>query len=113
MHLAEFVALGHLLMNDATAGGHPLDVARADGAPVAQTVPMLDCAGEHIGNGLNAAMRMPGKAGEVIFRNVVSEIVQEQEGIEFCGVAEPESTAQTNPGAFKSRLGLNQSFDRP
>ncbi len=91
MHAPCGIALGHLLVNDAAAGGHPLHVAGGDGAAVAHAVAVLDGAGQHVGDGLDAAMRMPGKAGEVILGNVVAEIVEEQEGIEVGGVAEAET----------------------
>jgi hypothetical protein len=113
MHLAQRVALGHFLVNDAAPGGHPLDVARANGAAIAQTIPVFNRACQDIGNGLDAAMRVPGKAGEVILRNIISEIIQQQERVELGSVAETKSSAQTHSGAFQRRLGLNQSFDRP
>ena len=72
------IALGHFLMNDAAAGGHPLNVAGSDGAVIAHAVAMLDRSGQHIGDGLNAAMRMPGKSGEIVLRNVVAEVVEQQ-----------------------------------
>ena len=76
------VALGHLLVDDAAAGGHPLDVAGGDGAVVAHAVAMLDGSGEDVGDGLDAAMRVPGEAGQIILGNVVAEIVEQQERIE-------------------------------
>jgi hypothetical protein len=64
------VALGHFLVHDAASGGHPLHVTGAQGAGVAEAVAMFDGTGQHIGNGLDAAVRMPGKALEVILRLV-------------------------------------------
>ena len=77
------VALRHLLMHDAAAGGHPLHVAGAEGAAVAEAVAVLDGAGQHVGDRLDAAMRMPRKAREIIGRDVVAEIVEQQERIEL------------------------------
>ena len=59
VHAALRIALRHLLMQDAAAGRHPLHVARAQLALVAEAVAVLDGAGEHIGDRLDAAMRMP------------------------------------------------------
>jgi hypothetical protein len=81
VHLAGEIALGHFLVHDAASGGHPLHVSRAQGAGVAEAVAMFDGAGQHIGNGLDAAVRMPGKALEVVLRLVVAEIVKQQERI--------------------------------
>ena len=104
------VALRHFLMQDAAARGHPLHVARAQRAAIAEAVAMLDGAGEHIGDGLDAAMRMPRKAGAVILRPVVAEIVEQQERVEVAGVAEPERAAQLDAGAFHGGRGLDDAL---
>ena len=77
VHAAGRIALGHFLMDDAAAGGHPLHVAGGDGAVVAHAVAVFDGAGEDVGDGLDAAMRMPGEAGEIVFGDVVAEIVEQ------------------------------------
>ena len=104
VHAALRVALRHFLMHDAAAGGHPLHVAGAERAAVAETVAVLDRAGEDVGDGLDAAMRMPREAGEIIGRTVVAEIVEQQERIGLGGVAEAEGAAQLDAGAFDGRL---------
>ena len=48
-------------------------------------------------------MRMPGKAGAVVVGPVVAEIVQQQERIEFGGIAEAEGAAQLDAGALDGR----------
>src|ERR1019366_3100363 len=85
VHAARFVALGHFLVDDAAAGGHPLDVACFDGAVVADAVGVIDGAGEDGGDGFDAALGMPGEAGEVVGGDVVAEIVQQQEGVDVGG----------------------------
>ena len=72
---------------------------------------MLDRAGEHIGDGLDAAMRMPGKAGAIVVGPVVAEIVEQQERIEFGRVAEAEGAMQLDAGAFHGRLRLDDPLD--
>ena len=111
VHAAQRIAFGHFLVDDAPARRHPLEVAGADGAAVAHAVAVLDGAGQDVGDGFDAAMRMPREAGEVIVRNVVAEIIEQEEGIEVGGVAEAERAAQMHAGAFEGGLGLDQAFD--
>ncbi len=112
MHLAEAVAFGHFLVNDASTGCHPLDIASSYTAPIAQTVPMFNGTGQNVGDGLDTAVRMPGKASEVILWHIVPEVIQQQERVKIRGVAKAESPAQAHAGAFECRLGLNQPFYR-
>ena len=56
------IAFGHFLVDDAAAGGHPLNVTRGDHPCVAQAVPMFHIAFGDVGNRFYAAVRMPGKA---------------------------------------------------
>ena len=111
MHAAQRIALGHFLVDDAPARGHPLQVAGPDGAAVAHAVAVLDRAGQDVGDGFDAAMRMPREAGEIIVRDVVAKIVEQEEGIEVGGIAEAERAAQMHARAFESGLGLDQAFD--
>src|ERR1700761_3618157 len=102
--MARRVALRHFLVHDAAAGGHPLHVAGAEIAAVTQAVAVLDVSRQHIGYGLDAAMRMPRKAGAIVVRPVIAEIIEQQEGIEIAGIAEAESPAQLDARAFHRRL---------
>ena len=56
----------HLLVHDAAAGRHPLHVAGADRAGVADAVAVVDLAGQHVGDGLDAAVRVPGEPRQVV-----------------------------------------------
>src|SRR5436190_2711510 len=102
MHPPLRVPLGHLLVEDAAARGHPLHVAGAERAAVAEAVAMRHFAGQHVGDGLDAAMRMPRESLEEVRRTIVPEIVEEQKRIELGGVAEPESTVQLDACALDS-----------
>jgi len=104
VHTALRIALRHLLMHDAAARSHPLHVAGAERAAIAKTVAVLDRAREHIGDGLDAAMRMPGETGEIIGRPIVAEIIEQQERIGLLGVAKTESAAQLHAGTFDRGL---------
>src|SRR5450631_3506819 len=54
---------------------------------------------------------MPGKALQIVFRNVIAKIVQQQERIEFRCVAEAEGAAQMHAGPFHRWLSFDETFD--
>ena len=100
MHLPALTGFGHFLMHDTAAGGHPLNIAGAQAAFVAQRVRVIDGAGEHVGNGLDAPVRVPREAGLELLRVFVAEIIEQQEGVKGAGVMKPKCAVQMNPGAF-------------
>ena len=106
------VAFGHLLVEDAAAGGHPLDVARSHAALVAEGVAVGDFAGQDVGDGLDAAMRVPGEAGEVVRGVLVAEIIQQEERIELLCFAETEGALELNARTLDGGLGFKNLFDR-
>ena len=110
MHATLRVSLGHFLVHDAAAGRHPLHVAGAHLALVAQAVPVLHRTCQHVGNRLNPAMRMPRESRQVIVGIVIAEIVQQEERIEILGLTQSKRTLQLHPGAFQRRLRLNDLF---
>ena len=69
-------------MNDAAARRHPLHAAGAEQARVALVVAVAHAAGEHVGDGLEAAMRVIRKARDVVVGIVGAELVEQQERIE-------------------------------
>ena len=75
MHTPLSITLGHLLVQDATTGGHPLHVTGSHLALVAQAIAVFHGASEDVGDGLNATVRMPRKSGEVVSWIVVAKIV--------------------------------------
>src|SRR5712691_3088728 len=86
VHSAAFVAdvaRGHFGMHDAGTCGHPLHVARAKHAAMAGRVLVLELALQHVSDGLEAAMRVIGRAdrlaGAVIGR---PHLVEKEEGID-------------------------------
>ena len=110
VHPALRVTTRHLLVHDAGAGRHPLDIAGAEHALIAEAVAVIDFAGENISDGLDAAMRMPRKTGRILIRIVVTEIVEQQERVEFLGVAETEGAAQMHACAFESGARLRDAL---
>src|SRR5215471_7037747 len=105
------IPFGHLLVDDASTGGHPLDVAGGDGAVISHAVAMLDCSRKDIGDRLDPPMRVPGETCQIIFGNVVAEIIQKQEWVEIGRVAKAKGSAQMHARSFESWFGFNQSFD--
>ncbi len=100
-------------MENSAPGRHPLDVAGSNRAAVSQAVAMLDGACEHIRDGLDAAMRMPWKTGQIILRLFIAKVVEQEERVEVSGVAETERTPQMNTCTFEGRLGFDETLDWP
>jgi len=67
--------------------------------------PVLNRAGQDVGDGFDAAMWMPGKSGRVIVEVIVTEIVQQEKWIEFPGLAEADGALQFDARAFDDRFG--------
>src|SRR6516164_5096976 len=110
MHAAGLIALGHLLVDDSPAGSHPLNVARADGAPIAHAVAVFHGAGENVGDGFYAAVRMPWEPSEIILGNIVAKVVEEEKGVKVGCVAEAKCAAQVHSGTFERRFGLHEAL---
>ena len=79
---------------------------------VAHAVAVLHGPRQDVGDGFDAAVRMPRKPGQVILRNVVAEIVEQQKRVEIGRVAETERAAQVHARAFQRRLGFDQALNR-
>ena len=72
---------------------------------------MIDRARQDVGDGLDAAVRMPREPGQIVVRALVAEIVQQQERIELVGIAEPEGAMELDAGAFHGGRGLDDPLD--
>src|SRR5271155_5255800 len=84
-HASGLIALGHLLMDNAAARRHPLDIAGGDGATVSHAVSMFDGSGQHVGDGFDSAVGMPGEARQIVLGNIVAEVIEEEERVGlFC-----------------------------
>src|SRR5258708_3077550 len=73
---------------------------------------MIHRAGQDVGDGLDARVRMPGKPGAVVVRAIVAKVVEQQERIELAGVAEAEGAVKLYAGAFHGRRGLDDPLHR-
>src|SRR6185312_10142878 len=104
MHSARLIARGHLLVNDPAACGHPLHIAGRDGATIPHAVAVLHRAGQHVSHGLDSTMRMPWETSQVIRRDIIAKIVQQQKRIEITGIAETERSPQMYTCAFERRF---------
>ena len=97
--------LGRCLdVQDARAGGHPLRAAVEDPAATAVGVLVLDDPVDHVGDGLEAAVRMPGGA-ERLTRAVVdrSHLIHVDERIETRRVHAGEGAPDREPLALEAR----------
>src|SRR5262249_27527941 len=91
---------------------HPLDVTRSNRTAVAETVAVFDRSREHIGDRLDAAMRMPRKASQIILRDIVSKVIEEKERVIVGGLPEAERAAKMDPGALQGGLACHQLLHR-
>ncbi len=65
--------------------------------PFPRAIRVLHVTGQHIRNCLDAAMRVPGKALEILLRSVGPEIVEEQERIVKLWIAKTDRSMQMTP----------------
>jgi len=99
-------------MQDAAPGAHPLHVTWTDNALITKAVAVSGGAFKHIGDRLDAAVRMHREATNRPFDRIVeSEVVEEQEWIVF--IADPRSNgaAQFDARALNRGLGLDNLRD--
>src|SRR5208282_1348887 len=98
-------------MDDAAARSHPLHVAGGDGAAVSHAVTMFHRSRKHVGDGFDAAVRMPREACQIVLGNIIAEVIEQEERIGFLGISETESAAKMDACAFKRRLRFDDSFN--
>jgi len=110
MHPARRVAFRHFLMDDAAARGHPLHVARGDGSVISHAVTMFNGSGQHICDCLDPAMRVPREARQIVFRNIVPKIIEQQKWIELMRAAKAERAAQMYTGTFQRGLRFDKTL---
>ncbi len=73
---------------------------------------VADGAFEHIGNGLDAAMRVGGEPADGSLDGVVeSEMVEKQKWVEFVGRMRTKGTPEQYARAFDDKLGFDYVGD--
>ena len=72
---------------------------------------MAHATGEHDGHGLEAAVRMVGKAADVVGRGIAAEGVEHQERIEPALQRLGQDAGQADAGAVGSRLAADGALD--
>src|SRR5271169_64047 len=112
MHAACLIALRHLLVNDAAARSHPLHIAQADDAAIANAVSMRYGSGQHVSDRLDSPVRMPRESSQIVFRNIVAEIVQKEERIEVFCVSKAEGAAKVNSRTLERRFRFDEPLNR-
>src|ERR1051326_3564438 len=112
MHPAGLITFRHFLVNDAAARGHPLNITGTDGAAVSHTVPVIDISREDVRDGLDPAVRVPRKPGQIVLGHVIAKIIEQQKRIEVLGIAETERAPQMHAGALDSRFRANDTVYR-
>src|SRR6185437_1458712 len=103
--------LGHLGVDDAAPGGHPLDAARLQQADVADAVVVAHAAFLHDRHRLETAVRVIRKAADVVDRLVAAEGVEHQEGVEALLQALREDPSELDAVAVGRRLATDEALD--
>jgi hypothetical protein len=88
-------------VDDASAGRHPLDVARPQAAGVTRRVPVLHAPGEQVGDRLEAAVRVIGRAlGFARSQVGRPHLVEQEERVEVIELAGGEGPPHLEAGAL-------------
>ena len=98
-------------MDQAAAGGHPLDTAGTEQAAVALVVPVPHPPVEHVSDGFKAAVRMIGKAGDVVRGRIRPELVEHQERIEVAKRRIADDARELDARAVAGHLATNHPDD--
>ena len=112
MHASGMIAFRHFLVNDPAACGHPLHVAGGNRTAISHAVAVLYGSNEDVCDGLNSAVRVPGKPCQIIFWNVIAKVIEKKKGIEVGSITEAEGASQVHPRALQRRLRGDNSFNR-
>ena len=108
---AALLLLGHLRVHEATARRHPLHAARHEHALVAMVVAMAHAAIQHVGDRLEAAMRVIRKAGDVVFGLVRAELIEQQKRIEIRKLRLPDHARELHARPIGRRHPAHHAFD--
>ena len=98
-------------MDDAAPGRHPLHAPGLEQADVADAVAMAHAALLHDGHGLEAAMRMVGKAADVVGGGIAAEGIEHEKGIEALLQRLGQNARQLDAVAVGRGLAANDALD--
>jgi hypothetical protein len=98
-------------VDDAAAGRHPLHAAVAQQPFVAARVAVPQAAGDHVGHGLEAAVRMVWKAADVVARVVGAEGVEHQIRVEPALQVLRQHAGQLDARAIAGGLAGDEALD--
>ena len=98
-------------MHDPASGSHPLDIAGADAAGVAEGVLMIDLAADHVGNGLDSPVGMHGKAFDVILRIVRPKMIEKQKRVEVIQARGRDAALKPDTGTLHNCLRLDDVYN--
>jgi hypothetical protein len=99
-------------VDDAARRLHPLHAAGLEVAAVAHAVAVLHVAVEHVGDGLEAAVRMLGKAGNVFVRVFAAEVVEHEERVEVLQRRRADAAVDERLRLRSPRRARNKLADR-
>ena len=88
-----------------------LHAARAEQAFVARRITVAHAAFEHVGHGLEAAVRMVGKTGDIVARVVGAEGIEHQERVEPPLQVLGQDTDELDAGAVLGGLAGDETLD--
>jgi hypothetical protein len=104
---AALLLLRHLGVNDSAACGHPLHRSAHQVPAVAEMILVQHVAVEQVGHGLEAAVRVRRKAGNVVVGVVRRKLVEHQERVDAQVLRTPEAAAKLHSGAVRCRNRLD------
>ena len=100
-------------MDDASACGHPLNVAGIELAAIARGVFVLELAVEQVRDGLESAMRVIGRADRLAGRVVDrTHFIEQEKGIEQRQFRRRKGPPDDKAAAFDGPTGVDQTYGR-
>jgi hypothetical protein len=111
IHAPVRVTLGHLLVENAAPGGHPLHISCGDGPVIAHTIAVRHFSAKYIRDRFDTAMKVPGKPGYVLTWVIVAKVVKQQEWVEGAWIAKAKGSLQMNACTFNGGLALECLMD--
>src|SRR4051812_21204103 len=84
-------------MNDPLSRCHPLHITGGNRAAIPHAIAVINGSGEDVSDCFNPPMGVPWKPSQIIFRYIVPEIVQEEEGSKSEVFPKPKARRKCTP----------------